>query len=487
MPSDDIVGLDAVGLGERIARRDLSVAEAVEAAISWIEGLNPRINAVVAHRFDAARDDARRMDAARPDGAGPLWGVPFLLKDVNLYSSDLPTRFASRFFADARPKGDSTIVRRWRDGGLVTLGMTNTPEFAAEFTTEPAAYGPCRNPWNAGLTVGGSSGGAGAAVASGMVALAHGTDLGGSIRIPAACCGVFGFKPSVGLNPLGPWWEEMAGGLNADHVLTRTVRDSAAALDLTAGPDAGTRIGRTPPEGGFLRAIEAPFRPLRIGVVLNDAHGRRPGPDQVAAVEQVAALLADMGHRLETYAYPVEAQGGAWFDALWTVELLHLVRERAAEIGRPPHEDELEPLTRAYLDLAGGMSALDHLRARLAMVEAAQAIGQSMTGLDLVLSPALAEDPPPLGALTYVAQGCDLERWTERGYGFAPYSIPANLAGQPAASCPVGVNAGGLPKAVQIAGRPGDDALVLWVARRIEQALVPQPRPPLNASPAPAD
>lgn len=194
---------DGMALAAQIARGEISVREAVDGAIAEIERQNPTLNAVVAERFEQAQAEASRMDREVPEHRGPLWGVPFLIKDVNLYSAALPTRFASRFFKTAKPKGDSTIVRRWQQGGLVILGTTNTPEFAGDFTTEPHAYGPCRNPWNPDLTVGGSSGGAAAAVASGMVRLAHGTDLGGSIRIPAACCGVFGFKPSVGLNPLG--------------------------------------------------------------------------------------------------------------------------------------------------------------------------------------------------------------------------------------------------------------------------------------------
>jgi amidase len=442
----------------------------VDSAIGRIERLNPRLNAVVAERFDLARADADRMDHERPELPGPLWGVPFLLKDVNLYSSVLPTRFASRLFSDVRPKQDSTLVQRWRGAGLVILGTTNTPEFAGDFTTEPLAYGPTRNPWNHDLTVGGSSGGAGAAVASGMVPLAHGTDLGGSIRIPAACCGVFGFKPSVGLNPLGPHWEELAGGLDADHVLTRSVRDSAAALDVTAGPDLGTRLGRVPPSGGFLAALGRPSSPLRIGVTFEDVMGRRVDKDQADAVESAARLLEASGHRVEPYRYPLEAQGGPWFDALWTVDLLHLVRERAAELGREPHEDELEPMTWAFLRLAARLTALDHHRAKLAMVEAAQAIGRSMEQIDIVLSPALSEEPPPLGDLTFEASGRDLDRWTARGYGFAPFAIPANLAGQPAASCPVMINARGLPVSVQIAGRPGNDISVLRLAAELEEA-----------------
>jgi amidase len=470
MTPDDYRAQDGVGLASLIAKGEVSAREATDAAIDLVERLDPCLNAVVANRFDAAQTEASRLDAKRPEAPGPLWGAPFLLKDVNLFSADLPTRFASRFFADASPRGDSTLVRRWREAGLITLGTSNTPEFAGDFTTEPAAYGPCRNPWNDGVTVGGSSGGAGSAVAAGLVPLAHGTDLGGSIRIPAACCGVFGFKPSVGLNPLGPHWEELAGGLDADHVLSRTVRDSAAALDATAGPDAGTRIGRLPPPGGFLAALDRPASRLRIGLSVHDAAGRRAAPAQADAAERTARLLESLGHRVESYAYPSEAHPGPWFDALWTPDLLHLVEERAREVGREPFTDELEPMTWALLDLARGLTALDHLRARHAMTGAAQALGRSMEGLDLVLTPALAEDPPPLGTLTFLANGSDLARWNARGYGFAPFATPANLAGQPAAACPVGIGDAGLPLAVQIAGRPGDDLLVLQVSRELEEA-----------------
>lgn len=462
---------DALHLAALIARRELSVREATETAIAAIETKNLVLNAVVAERYDAALIEADNMDRHRPESAGPLWGVPFLLKDVNLYSSVLPTRFASRFFATALPKGDSTIVQRWREGGLVVLGTTNTPEFAGDFTTEPLTYGPCRNPWNTQVTTGGSSGGAAAAVASGMVSLAHGTDLGGSIRIPAACCGVFGFKPSVGLNPLGPWWEEIAGGLDADHVLARTVRDSAAALDLTAGPDQGTRIARNSVAGGYLAALENAVEPLTIGLATMDTRKRFAGAAQVAATESVALLLEAMGHFLQPYTFPVEAQAGPWFDSLWTVEVLHLVEERARELGRKPKPDELEPMTWAFLERARRLSALDVLDARIRMTAAAQAIGRSMAGFDLVVTPALGEDPMPLGSLTYAACGSDLETWSERGYRFAPFAIPANLAGQPSAVLPVSLTIEGLPLAVQITGRQGEDALVLKISKALEDAL----------------
>ena len=434
-----------------------------------IEALNPALNAVILRRFEAARAEAARLDAEGP-GERPLAGVPFLLKDVNLFAADMPTRFASRFFSDARPKGDSTLVRRWREAGLVTLGKSNTPEFAGDFVTEPRAYGPSCNPWDPGVTVGGSSGGAAVAVASGMVPLAHGTDLGGSIRIPAACCGVFGFKPSVGLNPLGPHWEEIASGLDSDHVLSRSVRDSAAALDATAGPDTGTRLGRVPPPGGFLAGLGSPGPRLRIGVATADATGRPAGPSQVDAVGRTARLLEGLGHHVEPYAFPPEAHPEEWFDSLWTVDVALIIEERSQELGRGPREDELEPYLWAALDHARSLSATDWLRARLAMKRAAVAILTSMQHLDAVLSPTLGEDPPALGLLNFEANGSDLASWSARGYAFAPFVAAANLTGQPAASCPVSVNARGLPVGVQVASRPGEDLLVLRLAQEIELA-----------------
>lgn len=469
MTPQDYRCLNALGLAALVAAREVSAVEVVEAAIASVEALNPRLNAVVLERFEAARAEAARIDA---EGAGdrPLAGVPFLLKDVNLFAADMPTRFASRFFADAVPKGESTLVRRWREAGLVTLGKSNTPEFAGDFVTEPRFYGKSINPWDAGVTVGGSSGGAGVAVASGMVPLAHGTDLGGSIRIPAACCGVFGFKPSVGLNPLGPQWEEIASGLDSDHVLSRTVRDSAAALDATAGPDAGTRLGRVPPVGGYLKGLEGSLPRLRIGLATADPTGRPAGPAQVEAAERTARLLEELGHRVEPYAFPPEAQPEAWFDSLWTVDVAYLIEERSREIGREPREDELEPYMHAALAHARRLSASDWLRARLAMKRAAVAILGSMEHLDAVLSPTLGEDPPALGVLNFEANGGDIEAWSARGYRFAPFVGAANLSGQPAASCPVAVNGRGLPVGVQIAAHPGDDLTVLRLSREIEEA-----------------
>lgn len=453
MTFEDYAGLDGVALAALMAKGDVTPAEVTEAAIAAIERLNPRLNAVILTCFDKALDAAR---AVKPGSSG-LAGVPFLLKDVNLFDRDMPTRFASRFFRDAKPKGDSEMVARWRATGVVILGKTNTPEFAGEFVTEPAAYGPALNPWNVSRTTGGSSGGAGAAVAAGMVPLAHGTDLGGSIRIPAACCGVYGFKPTEGLNPLGPHWKEIASGLDSDHVLTRSVRDSAASLDVTAE---GTR--------GYLDVLDQTPERLRIGVTDTSPEGITAGPEQRAALLGAAQLLEALGHEIVDYRYPEEASIGAWFDPLWAIDVHYLISEHAREIGRRPQANELEPLTRWAYDFIEGLSAAELFAARMAKHRAATALHRSMGALDLLLTPALAADAPEIGTLAF-ARFESAAAWSDAGYGFAPFSAPANIAGQPSASIPFGQTPEGLPLAIQLTGKAGADELVLRLSRQIEQ------------------
>jgi amidase len=449
--------LDGVALGQLIESGAISARQAAETAIKAIERLNPIFNAVVITDFE------RAVSAIDETARGPLAGVPFLLKDVNLYSDFLPTRFASRYFRDARPRPDSTMVRRWRDAGLTILGKTNTPEFAAEFVTEPGFYGRTLNPWNRSVTVGGSSGGAAAAVASGMVPVAHATDLGGSIRIPAACCGIFGFKPTSGLNPVGPYFEKLSSGLNSDHVLSWSVRDSAASLDVTAehGPDG--------PGSSWLGNLSHPTGALRIGMAVSDASGTVAGANQVEAVERTARALERLGHVIVDYRFPEQATVGGWFDHLWVPDILDLIEDHARQTGRDPQSDALEPLTWEALARirAAGPEGIAFAKSMMAITAAAYL--DSMAGIDLLLTPALARDPAPLGQLSYIDSGCDYDRWNDNGYAFAPYSILANISGQPSAACPVMIAGNGLPIAIQIAGRPGQDMLVLQVSRQLEE------------------
>jgi len=451
MEFEEYVAHDGVGLAALIRRGEVSRQEVAQAAIRAIETRNGEFNAVIAYSFDAANRDAGKHSSL-------LHGVPFLLKDANQYSSDMPTTFGSAFFRGASPRADGLMVQRWRDAGLTILGKTNTPEFAAEFVTEPRAYGVTNNPSAPGLTVGGSSGGAAAAVASGMVPIAHATDLGGSIRIPAACCGVFGFKPTAGLNPVTPYFEEIAGGLNSDHVLTRSVRDSAASLDITAND--------RPNGGSFLARLEAPVGRLRIGVSYCDPAGRKVGADQCIAVERAARLLRDAGHEIVDYVYPRDLSA-EWFDYLWIFDIVQLVDERAQALGRLPEPDELEPLTWHLLEKAraGGQESFEAAR-REKEVYTTRYLG-SMDAVDILLTPTLARNPPVTGALSFNSFS-DIDSWNDAGYGFAPFSIPSNISGQPSASCPWIKNDAGLSIGVQISGKPGHDALVLQLSAFLE-------------------
>jgi amidase len=363
------------------------------------------------------------------------------------------------------------MERRWRVAGLVPLGKTNSPEFAGDFVTEPVAWGPTLNPWDLAVTVGGSSGGAGAAVASGMVPLAHGSDLGGSIRVPASCCGVFGLKPTVGLNPSGLHVYEIASGLNSDHVLSRSVRDSAAALDITAGPDESTRrpIARSVPS--YLRALQDPLPSLRIGVTTRDPAGRNSGDAQCRAVDETVKALQAASHKLVAYDFPPEANAGEWFDLLWIIDISRLVRARTEELGRAPADGEIEPLSLYALERARVMTADEYVDACGAMNRAAVAMARSMAEIDIILSPTLASDPLPLGALSSADGSFDYEAWAAKGYGFAPFSTPFNLSGQPAASCPVHVTGKGVPVGIQIAGKSGTDHIVLALSQQLERAF----------------
>jgi amidase len=464
MNNSDYATLDAIGLAAAIRCGDVSAQEVTDRAIEIIEQMNPALNAVTIANFDNAR---RYADGELPDT--PLAGVPFLLKDVNQFSHDMPTTFSSKFFESASPKPDSELVARWRKAGLIILGKSNTPEFAEDFVCEPTFRGPTLNPWNSALTTGGSSGGAGAAVASGMVPLAHATDLGGSIRIPAACCGVFGLKPTTGLNPVGPYYKEISAGFNSDHVITRTVRDSAAALDSSVGPLAGTRYHVRPRVDSFLNALDDPVSGLRIGVSILTPYGDSVGDSQAAAVKRVGDALEDMGHEVLEYAYPDDSGLGDWMEVLWMMDVAYEIENRIAETGREPRDNELEALTRYLRERVSALGAMDLYRARQGVHEASIILMQSMSGLDLVLTPALASDPIPVGSMDSRTENFDYDTWGETGHAFAPFAYICNATGQPAASLPVQLNPGEHPCAVQLAGRSCDDHIILQVAAQLEQ------------------
>ena len=456
---------DAVGLAALVRSGEVTAREVLEAAIAEIERLDPALNAVVMRNYDKARDDADAVDRD-----APLAGVPFPAKDVNVDVAGFPTTWACRFFAGAPAETrDSLLVSRWRAAGMVVPVRTNTPEFATEFVCEPELYGPTANPWDRARTPGGSSGGAAAAVASGMVPMAHASDSGGSIRVPAGCCGVFGFKPSSGLVATGSEYGPLVGGLNCDHAVTWTVRDSAALLDATAGPEVGAPVPYARPPGSFLTALDKPVSVLRIGVATVSPSGRAPAGDIATGVEATATLLADLGHSVRPWTWPVSDDACDAATVFWVGELAAAVADRARSIGRPPRDEELGPLVARCVAEAERWDSIRFMQARRTMREWQIRVARSMTDVDVLLTPVTAEPPLATGlSAERMEQG--LEAWNQRSWRFAPYTETFNVTGQPAMSVPLHQGADGLPVGMHFAGRVGEDARLLRLARQLEEA-----------------
>jgi amidase len=458
--------LDATGLAAEIRAGRLSAAEVVEAAIGRIEERDPVVNALVAERFDAARAEAR---GALPDG--PFAGVPFLVKALGAQVAGLPTTRGSRLWADDVARADSTAVARLRAAGLVVLGMTNTPELGKNGTTEPVVHGPTHNPWRRGFSAGGSSGGSAAAVAAGMVPVAHGNDGGGSIRIPAAACGLFGLKPSRGRVPNTPTLDAFAYPMGCTHALTRSVRDSAALLDVVAGAAVGDPFAAPAPTRPFVDEVGAPPGRLRIAWTDRTVGGEAVDEELGAAVRRMAALCESLGHAVEesSFTYDGERQRTV-MSVVMGVSVGAQVDRRLAELRRDLADDDLEPFTRILYDMAAGRTAVDYYRALQDVEALGREVGAVFETCDVLLTPTIAI-PVPLHGFA------DTTR-PETMVGAAKFSAFTgifNVTGQPAASIPGGLDRHGLPIGVQLVGRYGDEATLLRLAAQIE-AAAPWPR-----------
>lgn len=460
---DDYRNQDLLGLAEMIARRDISAAEAVEAAVLRAEAVNPKINAVAEPLFDQAR---REAETPRP---GPFFGAPFVMKDLNHPIAGVRMTGGSRAFADYVAADDAPTTRRYRGAGLIFVATSTTPEFGLTTTTESVLHGLTRNPWNLERSAGGSSGGSAALVAAGVVPAAHATDGGGSIRVPAACCGLVGLKPSRGRAPVAAGRTESWSGLGVSHAVTRSVRDSAALLDAVCGLEPGSRYAAPGPDGPFLEAVGRPPPRLRIAVQTRAPSGGPLSPDARAAVDDAAALLADLGHRLEE-AQP-DLPGAALGAAMGLMVAAHtafLLDARAAELGRAPFgADELEESTLALYAFGREAKAGDLLAADQLFMSAAATVAQFMEPFDAILGPTLGEAPAPLGALTLGQPLADYGAAVNR---LTPFTALQNQTGQPAISLPLHWTAEGLPLGVQIIGKIGAEALLLALGAELEAA-----------------
>jgi amidase len=461
---NEFTWLDATAQAELVRRGEVTAREVVEAAIKRIEKLNPQLNAVITPMFDLVLETA-----SRPLPAGPFTGVPFLLKDLQAAFEGVPMSAGSRWLREFKPKGDSELVKRYKRAGLVIIGKTNTPEFGLLPTTEPAAFGATRNPWDLTRTPGGSSGGSAAAVAAGLTAFAHANDGGGSIRIPASCCGLFGLKPTRGRNPLGPHFGDIFSGLVVEHAVTRSVRDSAVLLDATAGYDPGDPYIAPVPARPFAQEVGTPPGKLRIAFSTQAYTSVPVHPDCLAAVHDAAQLCVELGHEVTEAAPQLHGEmlSKAFF-TVWAAGCAWSIDSYAFAVGRKPNDDEIELLTRVMIGIGRKRSAPEYLLAVQTLQIFARRIAQFMEAYDLFLTPVMAEPPVPLG--TFAATPDDAMAGMKRSGLFAPFTALQNMTGQPAMSVPLYWNSEGLPIGVQFTARYGDEATLFRLAAQLEAA-----------------
>lgn len=469
---------DAVALADLLKRRELKAVEVLNWSLQQIDRLNPALNAVI-HRFDdMALATAERWQNALDRGSvtAPLAGVPLLLKDLLAECEGTPFNEGSRACKGYVSRLDTELVRRYKAGGVVICGKTNTPEFGGSPATEPLLHGATKNPWDLTRIPGGSSGGSAAAVAAGIVALGHANDGGGSIRVPASCCGLFGLKATRGRNPLGPLFGDMGNGIIHEHVVTRTVRDSATMLDISAGPMPGDPYYPPPPPRPFASEIARPPGKLKIGFLTSVPEGwHRTSAlhsDCLTAVQDAASLCSSLGHDVEEIPAARLAYPGVLelFTVVFSSFIAHVVKYWERELGRTITADELEPATWGWYQSVAHKSPGEYLQAVEDMQRFAREIGLwfDAGGYDCLLTPTMSVPPPRLGELT--PRDAQDTTWLDGVMSCACFTCIENLTGQPAMSVPLFWNRENLPIGVQFAGRYGDEATLLRLAAQLEAA-----------------
>jgi amidase len=469
----------AVELAALIRAGELTARELVQASLDRIEAVNPAINAFTHVAGDSALAAA---DAIRPGDSRPFAGVPIAIKD-NRPVTGMPLTMGSDLFGDHIADHDAHVVRRLREAGFVIVGKTTLPEMGILPTTESRRFGPTRNPWGLDRTPGGSSGGAAAAVAAGIVPIAHGNDGGGSIRIPAACCGLVGLKPARGRVSTGP--DSGQSFLVSDGVLTRTVGDTVAALDVLAGYEPGDATWAPPPPASYAELVRDPSPPpLRIALALNPAlDGATLDPVNESAARDAAGLLESLGHEVEEVRAPwsgldllpdfTRAFGPQISMTTWVGGRL---------VHREPTQEDVEPLTWMMWERTRAQDALTLLTAQARLEAVARQVVAFFSPYDAVLTPALARRPVPIGEIH--GRGPDPWSFYQRSGYFTPYTAILNVTGQPAVALPLYDGDDGLPTAVQLIGPPAREEVLLRLAVQLEQALPwADRRPPLASEP----
>jgi len=464
--TDDLVRLyaesDALGIGELVRGGQIKASEVVETAIHLLERLNPQLNAVVIETLDLARS------VGCDPGEGPFAGAPFLLKNLGTMWKGTPLTSGTPYLKDFVCPDDSEIVRKLRASGLAPLGRSNTPEYGWCITTEPRMYGPTVNPWNPSITTGGSSGGSAAAVAERLVPVADASDGGGSIRVPASCCGVVGLKPSRGRLSYGPHDADLWFGCIYFLCNTRTVRDTAAYLDVVAGNLPGDPYHAPRPAVSWLSGLSERPRRLRIGYTLKAPWGEPFAPEVEAAVKNAAALFSNLGHIVEEYDMKTDLQAAWWsYNDIIAVETSTEFTQHARFVGRPPEESDLQPFNWSMLQYARTLSATRYSASIAAVRKAGQAICVELSPYDVFVTPTLTQPPRAVGY--WSMEDADRERYLAR-WSDAAFMFAHNISGLPAISVPLGMADGDRPIGIQLVGRHGDEATILRIAAEAEEA-----------------
>jgi amidase/6-aminohexanoate-cyclic-dimer hydrolase len=455
---------DALGLAELIRKKELTPLELLAAVRQRVEALNPKLNSFCHLFFDKAEAQIRQ---GLPNG--PLSGVPFALKDLGAYLTGTITSAGSRVWKDSAATFDSTLVTRYKNAGLVIFGKTNSPELGLTTTTESVLYGITRNPWNLERTAGGSSGGSAAAVASRIIPAAHSSDGGGSIRIPASCCGLFGLKPTRGRVPMGPSQFEGWNGFSCHHVVTVSVRDSAAILDATAGAEPGSPFFSPPPARPFLKEVgQAPGK-LRIAASIETPGGTPLDPACRTAAVEAAKLCESLGHHVEEKRIPIDnAAMRRAFLTVINVSIARTLADAAAGLGREVTDKDVEPVTWSMSRQGVATNAVSYSQAIMASHQVGLAMARFHENYDVVLSPTLGKPPVPLGILSLSPRS--MADFGREIVEFGPYTALYNVTGQPSMSVPLHWTADGLPVGVMFSGRFGDEATLLRLAAQLEKA-----------------
>jgi amidase len=463
---DEYARHDGLGLAELVATKQVTPRELADAALAAIDRVNPKLNAVL-QRLPA---EASAALAGEPPPR-PFRGVPFVIKELVLHARGVRLDSGCKLTQGFVPAADTELMARFRRAGLVLVGTTQTPELGYNPTTEPVLHGPVRNPWDLARSAGGSSGGSGAAVAAGIVPLAHANDGGGSIRIPASCNGLVGLKPTRDRIPTGPDYADPLCGLAIEFALTRSVRDAAALLDAVAGPDAGAPSVCVPPARSYREEAATPPGRLRIAWTTRPASGRRVDPDCEQAVQSTVKLLESLGHELVEDAPKYDWD--RFLDTvhvIWTAFTALSMDGLGGALGRKPTPDGVEAVTWACYEDGKRWSALDLLGALDHHNAVSRQVAPFFAGVDAFLTPTIGRAPAPLGEIDQNKAGLAAIDWTRQVFEYVPFTALYNTTGQPAISLPLHWNAAGVPIGVQLAGRFGDEATLLRLAAQLEAA-----------------